>query len=835
MGLERFSWREICSRPLRVFLTFLSITIGVGAVLAVLLATATTRQAQRDILKTISGKADIEIVASGPGFPYKVLKDVAADPGVEAAVPGLNRFAVLFTKDERKARIQVLGIDPRIDQTVRDYRLVEGQLPTSLKQIILDKGFAKSLEIQVGDQVKMLTKSGLQEYSVVGMVQPSGGSSVALSSAVFVVLPTAQKAFRTGNNIDQIQIVVTNKKEVDQIIQRLKSIVPAEATVRGVRTSSNLAQETMFAPQNGLHMAIAFAVIIAMFIIYNTFQMAVGERRKQLGILRAIGATPSQIQWMILRESLWISIAGCFAGCFLGAYGAGWLTHATETLMQVKLPGIAILWWPFAVAVGVGISISVLGALIPARNAALVQPMEAIRANQPATEKSLLKYSIPAGILALPIGSLLIYLSSRGLALGLDVVGVILVLLGCVLLIPSLLQPACSMLASWLEPWLGVATHLAYKQLLRHVGRTSMTVGVLFIALATSIGMAGNVLDNVRNVQTWYSKTIVGDFFVRASLPDFASGKAADLPDSIENQVAQIAGVKSVEGMRFATVQSQDDSLMLIVKDFRGEPTELLDIAQGTTEKAWQGLANNQVVLGSVLALRRNLNVGDTVSISTQDGSVALPIAAIANDYLGGGLTIYMDRQLAHDLLGIEGLDGLIVKAQAGKIKAVESSLQSLCQQEGLILQSYADLVSMIDGMVNSVVASLWMLLALGCAIAAMGLVNTLTMNILEQTREIGMLRVVAMTRSQVRRMICTQALMLGLLGIIPGVIVGIFVQYSIGLSSFVVLGHDIAFTLRPGLLIGAAVFGMLLVLAASWIPAERAARLKLAAALQYE
>ena len=107
-------------------------------------------------------------------------------------------------------------------------------------------------------------------------------------------------------------------------------------------------------------------------------------------------------------------------------------------------------------------------------------------------------------------------LSTSGLLLGLDVVGVVLILLGCVLMIPWMLHPACRWLAVWLESWFGVASHLASKQLLRHVGRTSMTIGVLFVALATSIGMAGNVLDNVRNVQNWYEKTIVGDYFVLA-------------------------------------------------------------------------------------------------------------------------------------------------------------------------------------------------------------------------------------------------------------------------------------------------------------------------------
>ncbi len=137
--------------------------------------------------------------------------------------------------------------------------------------------------------------------------------------------------------------------------------------------------------------------------------------------------------------------------------------------------------------------------------------------------------------------------------------------------------------------------------------------------------------------------------------------------------------------------------------------------------------------------------------------------------------------------------------------------------------------------MVNGVIASLWTLLTLGCSIAAMGLVNTLTMNILEQTREIGMLRVVAMTRQQTRRMILAQAIMMGVLGILPGAAIGVFVSYAISLSAQSILGHDIRFVFHPALVGGAIVVGILIVLVASLVPAERAARLKLSAALQYE
>ena len=270
MSLDRFSWREICSRPLRAFLTVLSIAIGVGAVVAVLLATSTTRQAQRDILKTVSGKADVEVIADGGGFSYDVLKDVSQLADVEAAVPGLVRYGVLFTQDDRKARTQIMGIDPRIDQTVRDYDLVAGQLPSNLRQIMLDKSFADSLHISVGDQIRLLAKSGMQSFSVVGLVQPASGSAVALSSAAYLVLPAAQRAFQAGGKIDQIQIVLRDKSRQEQAKQRLAQALPEGLTVRSVRTHSSLAQETMFALQNGSLMAIAFAIIIATFIIFNT-------------------------------------------------------------------------------------------------------------------------------------------------------------------------------------------------------------------------------------------------------------------------------------------------------------------------------------------------------------------------------------------------------------------------------------------------------------------------------------------------------------------------------------------------------------------------------------
>jgi putative ABC transport system permease protein len=287
--------------------------------------------------------------------------------------------------------------------------------------------------------------------------------------------------------------------------------------------------------------------------------------------------------------------------------------------------------------------------------------------------------------------------------------------------------------------------------------------------------------------------------------------------------------------MRFVSAQSGEQSVLLIARDFLGDPENFFDLVDGNAADTLAGLQAGKVVVGSVLAERLSLGVGDKIPLETADGTVQLDVVATANDYLAGGLTLYMMRDEASRLLGVSGVDAYVVQAEPDKLVEVEKALRDYCQSKGLLLQSYADLVQYIDKMINGVIASLWMLLGLGCVIATMGLVNTLTMNILEQTREIGMLRVVAMTRGQVRRMIFAQATLLGVIGLIPGAIAGVFVAYAISLSSQAVLGHAVTFQFRPGLALGCLLVGLVVVMLSSMIPAERAARLQLSSALHYE
>jgi putative ABC transport system permease protein len=248
-----------------------------------------------------------------------------------------------------------------------------------------------------------------------------------------------------------------------------------------------------------------------------------------------------------------------------------------------------------------------------------------------------------------------------------------------------------------------------------------------------------------------------------------------------------------------------------------------------------QGIRQGQVVLGSVLAERAQLNVGDEIELETNEGKVKVPIVGVTNEYLAGGLTLYMQTDQAKRLLSVDGTDAVIVRSDPSKRAQVKESLQKLADSEGLMVQSFQEMADIIENMISGVVGGLWVVLALGALIAAFGLINTLAMNILEQTREIGMLRVVAMTRQQIRRMILAQALIMAFIGILPGVVLGVGVAAAMNLSTLIVTGHAVRFQWYPGFIAGALLAEVLIVIMAAMFPAERAARLNLAKALQYE
>jgi putative ABC transport system permease protein len=307
-------------------------------------------------------------------------------------------------------------------------------------------------------------------------------------------------------------------------------------------------------------------------------------------------------------------------------------------------------------------------------------------------------------------------------------------------------------------------------------------------------------------------------------------------------ELAQVPHVKYLESASFVPARvmmntedpSEAISAIVLARKFVS-PDPPFDLIAGDRRTLRTQLLNGQVVIGSVLAQKTGLKLGDKLPLETSDGIAQVPICGITNEYMSGGMSIHMYRELAEKWLGVEGTDGYSIDAEAGYRDSLQPILDEIAKKHGAVLLSHGQVQRNVSKIIGGVEWSLWAIVVVGFMVAAFGVVNTLTMNVLEQTRELGLLRIVAMTKQQVRRTIFTQALIIGGVGLPPGIAMGVLIAYAMNLVMMPSFGHPIEFQVHPRLLLFTLVGSLTIVFLAAIFPARRATRINVVEALHYE
>jgi putative ABC transport system permease protein len=240
-------------------------------------------------------------------------------------------------------------------------------------------------------------------------------------------------------------------------------------------------------------------------------------------------------------------------------------------------------------------------------------------------------------------------------------------------------------------------------------------------------------------------------------------------------------------------------------------------------------------VVGAPLAEKLGIGVGDEIVLETRSGPQRLRIAGTANEHTLNSMALHLEWDTAKRLFGMEGVHFFDITAQEGKTDVVAERLKTFCNERHLILQSRAELRRYIDQAVTRIVGLVWALLGLVFLVASFAVVNTLTMNVLEQTRELGILRAMGLQRRQLRRLVLADALMIAVVSLVPGTVIGLVLAYLLNLVSHDLLGQAVAFRINAGLIGGCLGVATVITVIAALVPAERAARLRIVQALQYE
>jgi putative ABC transport system permease protein len=876
----KFAWREARQRPSRSILTLLSIVIGVAAVVSVTIASGTTRQAFNQIYETVAGKASLVISgALGSSFDETIAEKVRSLPGVAEVAPLIKRNTILYVGKKKQYRLVALGIDPKYDQKVRDYEIVAGKRLRRLEKppanadkkfqypppspgegdgILLEEEFAHNAGVELDQRLEMLTHlTQNPKANVVGFYKSRGAASMAEGAPILMPILAAQQLFRTYKKIDSAQIVLMPDADEEAVKQEISKMLPPGVSVHPPESRSPIADETSKSTQQGMNMARAFSLVVAVFIIANSFLINVTQRRKQLGIMRAIGATRRQIGGMVFREAFLMGILGTLIGSVLGVLAAHFLVQAMGSLYQATLPSVdltqapfligtwrnissfptavmLIIQDPFVLGMICGLGVSVFAAALPSWKASHLSPLEAMRDVLAQELEGTSKWLVRSGAFLAAAGLSVMAASIAGwIPMFCAIFGAVFMLIGLVLMLPLALGQLSALVTRAMRGVALVESRLARLQLLRHHSRTTLTVGVVFMAIAMGICLAISIMDTVQDVRNWYEKAYRADFYVRAESPSMATGEAAALPDNVGSDIRKIDGIKSVDAIRYRPLTAAGELAHLVARDHSSPDVPDFDVKSGDVNTLREQLKKGEVAIGSVLAERAKLNVGDQIELESASGPQKFPVAAIVNDYQNGGLTIHMEREVARKRLGLEGIDAYAIKADPKHLDSVRKAVAEITARYGLMLRTFTDIRQEIDVRMSGVVASLWSMVVMLLLVSAVGVTNTLTINVLEQTREIGLLRIVAMTCNQVRKTIFTQAMIMGVLALVPGIVAGVAVAYLINLSMLPVTGHAVDFTLHPWLLVGGFVLGMLVVCLAAWFPANRASQLDLPTALR--
>ncbi|MBI3837470.1 MAG: ABC transporter permease [Planctomycetia bacterium] len=831
-----YALRELGRRRGRSLLSLLSVTIAVAAIVAVTSATATTRRAYQQVFQALAGRADLEVVARGGGrFEQGVADAIRSLSGVRTIVPLFHRATIIYA-GENKAKALAVGIVRDEPESLFGFEVTQGTFPAAAGEIALETHLAAGLGIQLGDDVRLLTSRGVRPYRISGIVALENAVRLRQGGMLLAAINPLQQAFRSVGEVDGLNIFLTESRRAAEVQSEVSAALPPELSVRVPSSRTGLAQETMLLTEVSLNMASALSFTTAVFIALGVFLMNVGERRQQLSIMRALGATRRQIIVLVCREALLTGIIGTLVGIPIGIYGGRFLTRSMAALLNASLPETPELYWGLVAGGLVGPAICLLAAWYPAYMASRVSPLEGMRPVVTVRPERGHRATTVVGLAGLVVAAVVEIGLARGeLPIWCTIFDLILSLVSLVLLAPVALLPGVKLLVWPVRRWLTIEGEMSERLVLRHAGRSSLTIGVLFIAICAGVGTSNAVFSVTDDVRTWYERTVPGDFLIRAMMPDMTGQDAVTLSDSIDDEIVALDDVEKAEALRLLRIEAAGQDAMMIAREFRLYDHLPLDLIGGESRAIRDCVLAGEVVVGSVLAERTGVHAGDVLRVTFGTENHAFRVAGVATEYTFGGSVVYADRSVAQRLFHIEGADSFLIKSKPGKAAQLAPELARLARQNGLLLQSFAEVLQLIDSMVAGVTGGLWVLLTLGLLVGALGVVNTLTMNVLEQTRELGMLRAIGMRRGQIIKAVLGQAALIGLLGVLAGGIAGTSLARMINVSLGSMFGHYIAFALRPQFIALLLVVALAVVLLSALVPARRAARLNPIEAMRQE
>ncbi len=836
MGLTPLAWRALAARPLRSVLTILGVALGVAVLGASLTLGAGLDAAVNRTVRDVVGVADLRVSAFlERGLAPATVDAIAATEGVSVAAASIERrvFPSPAAGHAPADPVTVLGVDPGSYATLHPLELVAGDILARRDEtsVIVTESLATSDGYALGSEVTLQGRDEPVHLRVVGILAGPGPVAGTAGRTMLVPIDTLQ-AIYGPLGVTRVDVALADGASATDVAARFAARITDDPYVlaspadiaSGLRASTADFQATMA-------LVATIVLFVGAFLIINTLSMTVGERAREVGLLRVAGATRGQIVRFVLAGALILGVTGSVLGIGLGAILGNLMAASVRSLtgFSADLGGLSVT--SLVLALGVGLAITVAAAIEPGMRIAWIPPMEALRARLDLPRVRRGRLSWVAGILVL-VGllALLVWPPAAGLTGADRAIAVYAALLGATLLTPFLLPAVGRVVGAPIAAAVRLEERLARGSLARDRSRAALSVGALVVGLAMVVALGWTAQAARERATAWLADVVPGDEVVTSIVPVEPDGFVAD-------ELAAVPGVRRVTPIAtfdLAIAGVRVDAAAVRGADLLADGS--LTFTAGDRAAALAALdAGGAAIVPAATAARLGVGVGDRVTVATGVGDpLALRVVGIVERSIptSGGEAMLIGWGDATGAVGVQGADLFAVRFAPGASVADREALRTVARTYAL----EANPLSRIQGAVTDALGRVFglfdALTLIAVLVAGLGIVNTLVMGVVERVREIGVLRAIGMRRGQVARMVVVEATVLGAVGVVLGGATGL----GIGAILLLLTG---GFT--PGLgvpwssLAVAAVLGIALSVAAAYYPARLAARISIVRAVGFE
>jgi putative ABC transport system permease protein len=841
------SLRYFARHPALTALNIAGIALGVTVFLSIQIVNHSALESFRASVDIVAGKADLELIGDGLRFDENAYPLVADDPDISAATPTVEDVAGL--PDYPGDYLQVLGIDIFSNAPLRTFELHDAQnkkpdVVEFLRQpnvIAITEKLSRRLGLKIGDSLRVETQTGIETFRI-GFLLAFGEDAPGADEHLAVMdIANVQENFRLLGQLSRISALLRPGADFNAVCARLRAELPANVVVQSPDRRNRQIDRMLAAFQLNLTALSLIALLVGMFLIYNTVAAAVVRRRFEIGVLRALGLSGLQVQFLFIAEAALLGIVGLILGLVLGVLLAGQLIGAvsqtiTSLYILTSIQTLFVSPWAVLAAMILCLGAVLIAAWFPAREAATIPPVEALSLGHMEDESARSTgrwLAIGCGLLLLAalVGRISLTLGPAWLSFGCALFA----LLGFAFFVPTL----CQLFARHVRPR-SIMSRIAVGHFAQSLHRNSMAIASLVVALAMVVGISTMIFSFRTTVEWWLNRSIQADLVI-APAANLLVGNREVIRPEVEQIVAALPHV-SYDSFRELRVQFRGDLVKLAtVRLAVTRDIERLDFQQGNSHAAFDAAIDHEAVLVSQPFYHRyHLGLGDTVNLATPGGRHDFKIAGVYLDYTTEGGVILLDWKTYKRYWRDDSVNGLAlyIDKKSGLTPAwVQEMLRPKIAPYGsYLIKSNRELREQVFRIFDQTFSVTYVLQTIGIIVSGLGIFLSLTILVAERRREISILRALGASRRQIESMVLWEAAIIGLLGsflgIIAGLILATILSYVINVSFF---GWTISWATPWSFLVGLPFLVIAAALVAGYGPARQAAHLGIADGVKME